>query len=1190
MKKLYFLIIALAFAFMPAQIAYSANSWNKYLIGLDPGHGGTDPGAGGPSAPHEAELCLRCATEIKNTITGKLGGRCNMTRTGNSTVSLSYRRSLSVSWDPYIFNSIHLNAFNGSAHGTETWYYFSAGNSYRLAQKVQSQLLTQFKRLGNYSTTNRGVKQNGWTVITGSSNVPAVLTEGLFVDNRTEWDLINNNSKGGFKGWAMGHLMGFRDHLSMFDDNLIDPSGTVAPPTPQPSISVNPTSIKFPDVTTAEGDRKTWEVAVKGANLTADISYSLNNWNNFSVEEKSGWNKRTGGTLIVSFHAYKNDYVGNNSGVLSIKGAGKTINVNLSGVSKRPPMMLKDAKVLSDKAGNSTSLGYDIKNVRNFAYSDGKLYLVYEHKDIKVINARTFADLGNLNKSGVAGGSLTLCDVKECDGKIVACNIATAEKGEHLRLYVWDNDQSNPRVLADITNLGGAVRLGDCLGFTGSWDNGRFAFANDTGSETKIVEYTVTNGVVNTTPSVKKATTDGTTQLQTQASTRVYPDGSGYWIDGKNNNLTRLDSNGKRQYYMDADVTWGNSLKAFTFNGVNYALVNNYNSMDGESWSSQTDAQKAKNYTGGHMLLLDVSDGWAKPVTMGTFPSAKLSDTRQNTNCTGGVLAAVKDGEYVEAWVLSTNQGLAYANYVAEGKKLPSHNVEPIKPAGPALSASASSVNIEGIAYSESTGSVKITGANLTGDITLELSGADAGLFTITPTTIAKATGSATVTITYKPTEQGTHTATITAKSTGAEPVSVTIKGTAKPKTFFDDTIEQLTEKWIYSEIKGNLASAPWFSKASPKSRDIAYANGNLYVLNGSAWNTSPAINILDAYTGAKKGSLNMTDIAQGESVAGSVKALGGKIILSNGARVADPLKVYIWDNDGAAPRVILNDATHGGIRAGEIMSVDGDLTDGRIMFSDGSAIISYKVTNGSVATSPEKIELKNKTGAAMSVGAQKGSVDIERMSDGTYWVTGKDLAPTHFDATGKEIEAFSTALFQQAGTSARVFTFGTRKYAAGATYLNKAQTSLANGALSLVDFTDGVDKATQQIYPGDGFGGTRNTDFQTAVCCEIKDKVLNLWILVCNQGIAHYTYNGEKESGVEGITTNGNFKAYAVGNTLFIKGIESQMVNIYSATGSVVATGTGNNVAIGNLAKGIYIVRVTDVNGNAFSQAFTRK
>ena len=49
-------------------------------------------------------------------------------------------------------------------------------------------------------------------------------------------------------------------------------------------------------------------------------------------------------------------------------------------------------------------------------------------------------------------------------------------------------------------------------------------------------------------------------------------------------------------------------------------------------------------------------------------------------------------------------------------------------------------------------------------------------------------------------------------------------------------------------------------------------------------------------------------------------------------------------------------------------------------------------------------------------------------------------------------------------------------------------------------------------------------------------------------------------------------------------------MVNVYSATGSVVATGTGNNVEISNLAKGIYIVRATDANGNVFSQAFTCK
>ena len=81
------------------------------------------------------------------------------------------------------------------------------------------------------------------------------------------------------------------------------------------------------------------------------------------------------------------------------------------------------------------------------------------------------------------------------------------------------------------------------------------------------------------------------------------------------------------------------------------------------------------------MRLLNVSDGWSKPIDKGTSPSDKRSDNRQNTNVTGGVLASVKDGEYVEAWVLSTNQGLGYFNYVAQGKSLPTYSTESIKPA-----------------------------------------------------------------------------------------------------------------------------------------------------------------------------------------------------------------------------------------------------------------------------------------------------------------------------------------------------------------------------------------------------------------------------------------------------------------------------------------------------------------------------
>ncbi len=44
--------------FLLALTSLKAGQLNNYRIGIDPGHGGSDPGALGPSAPHEAELCL----------------------------------------------------------------------------------------------------------------------------------------------------------------------------------------------------------------------------------------------------------------------------------------------------------------------------------------------------------------------------------------------------------------------------------------------------------------------------------------------------------------------------------------------------------------------------------------------------------------------------------------------------------------------------------------------------------------------------------------------------------------------------------------------------------------------------------------------------------------------------------------------------------------------------------------------------------------------------------------------------------------------------------------------------------------------------------------------------------------------------------------------------------------------------
>ena len=82
------------------------------------------------------------------------------------------------------------------------------------------------------------------------------------------------------------------------------------------------------------------------------------------------------------------------------------------------------------------------------------------------------------------------------------------------------------------------------------------------------------------------------------------------------------------------------------------------------------------------------------------------------------------------------------------------------------------------------TATFDVLGADLTGNVTLTLNGAN-GVYSINPTTISKtnAENGATVTVTYAPTAAGNHNATITIASQGAESATVTINGTAALST-----------------------------------------------------------------------------------------------------------------------------------------------------------------------------------------------------------------------------------------------------------------------------------------------------------------------------------------------------------------------------------------------------------------------
>ena len=80
----------------------------------------------------------------------------------------------------------------------------------------------------------------------------------------------------------------------------------------------------------------------------------------------------------------------------------------------------------------------------------------------------------------------------------------------------------------------------------------------------------------------------------------------------------------------------------------------------------------------------------------------------------------------------------------------------------PVLSTSTNTLSFNTSDNATVSNQVTISGTNLRGDITLTLSGTNADQFTVSTTSIAKASGSGTVTVTYKPTKFGSHSATLT--------------------------------------------------------------------------------------------------------------------------------------------------------------------------------------------------------------------------------------------------------------------------------------------------------------------------------------------------------------------------------------------------------------------------------------------
>ena len=189
--------------FVNGKYAVDKDKNTKRSIFLDPGHGGSDPGAisGGV---REKDLTLSVYNKVSSKL-ASLGYTVLTSRNVDKDVDLVDRADQANKANADMLLSIHFNAGGrGIARGIETYYYQATADrvpkinkenhnnaerlerSRKLANKVQQNLLYQT------GANDRGVKRASFTVLRETS-IPSILVELGFIDNPEERNKIKTD-------------------------------------------------------------------------------------------------------------------------------------------------------------------------------------------------------------------------------------------------------------------------------------------------------------------------------------------------------------------------------------------------------------------------------------------------------------------------------------------------------------------------------------------------------------------------------------------------------------------------------------------------------------------------------------------------------------------------------------------------------------------------------------------------------------------------------------------------------------------------------------------------------------------------------------------------------------------------------------------------------------------------------------
>jgi N-acetylmuramoyl-L-alanine amidase len=201
------LAAAAGFAVAPFVAGQAARAAGPKIY-IDPGHGGTDPGAVANGLQEKA-LTLAIALQVRNILQANWTVDVRMSRTTDITRSLAYRTDDANAWGARLFVSVHINSGGGT--GLETYRYPTADTAtVNLHNALHAQVLSGMRSIG--SITDRGRKTANFHVLR-ESHMPAVLTENLFIDTLADANLLKRADF--ITATARGHALGIAQYLGL---------------------------------------------------------------------------------------------------------------------------------------------------------------------------------------------------------------------------------------------------------------------------------------------------------------------------------------------------------------------------------------------------------------------------------------------------------------------------------------------------------------------------------------------------------------------------------------------------------------------------------------------------------------------------------------------------------------------------------------------------------------------------------------------------------------------------------------------------------------------------------------------------------------------------------------------------------------------------------------------------------------